>query len=170
MLRQDYLDLLDDVDAVTIARQTVELTTFLWDLHQQGKLRTDFRPLDVGIGHHVPCHIKALGAPAGPRLLGLIPRLRVHSIDVSCSGMAGTFGLLTRNHETALAAGAPMLRELSRPRALFGSTECSSCRMQMEDGARKRTLHPVEYLALAYGLMPEIAHRLQQPVRLRGLR
>ena len=28
--------------------------------------------------------------------------------------------------------------------------------MQMEDGAGKRTLHPVQYLALAYGLMPEL--------------
>lgn len=170
MLRQDYLDLLDDVDAATIARQTVELTTFLWDLHQQGRLRTDFQPIDAGIGHHVPCHVKALGAPAGPLLLGLIPKLRVHTIDVSCSGMAGTYGLATQNHATSLAAGAPMLRELSRPRALFGSTECSSCRLQMEDAVRKRTLHPVEYLALAYGLLPEVAEHLQRPIPERGRR
>ena len=51
-----------------------------------------------------------------------------------------------------------------------GSTECSSCRMQMEDGAGKRTLHPVQYLALAYGLMPELAARLKEPVRERVLR
>ena len=57
-----------------------------------------------------------------------------------------------------------MLREMGRPRVLFGSTECGTCRLQMEDGAGKRTLHPVQYLALAYGLMPEIAHRLQQPL------
>src|SRR5207253_7882499 len=136
------LDLLDDCDAATVAGQTVELCSFLWDLHQKGRLRTDLRPLDLGVGHHVPCHIKALGAAAGPLLLGLIPRLRVHLIDVSCSGMAGTFGLGTDHYETSLAAGAPMLRELGRPLALFGATECSSCRMQMEDGARKRTLHP----------------------------
>jgi len=170
MLRQDYLDLLDDVDAVTVAGQVVELTAFLWELHRRGKLRTDFRRLDLGIGHHVPCHVKALGTPAGPRLLGLIPGLRVHTIDVSCSGMAGTYGLATRNRATSLAAGAPMLRELDRPRALFGSTECSSCRLQMEDGALKRTLHPVEYLAFAYGLMPEVARRLQEPIRDRVLR
>ena len=49
-----------------------------------------------------------------------------------------------------------MLDELRRPRVLFGSTECSTCRMQMEDGGGKRTLHPAQYLALAYGLMPEL--------------
>ena len=165
MFRQDYADLVDDVDIPLLAQHTVELTKFLSDLHESGKLRTDFRPIDAGIGHHVPCHIKALGAAAGPGLLGLIPALRVFPIDVSCSGMAGTFGLRSDNYETSLAAGAPMLAELRRPRALFGAAECSSCRMQMEEGAGKRTLHPVQYLALAYGLLPEIEHRLKEPMR-----
>jgi Fe-S oxidoreductase len=159
------LDLIDDPDARVVAERTVELTSFLWDLHQAGRLRTDFRPLEISIGHHVPCHLKALGRrPAGPGLLALIPRLRVHTIDVSCSGMAGTFGLKAENYEVSRQAGGPMLEELARPRVLFGSTECSTCRLQMEDGSRKRTLHPVQYLALAYGLMPELIQRLKAPV------
>jgi Fe-S oxidoreductase len=166
MLRQDYLDLVDDRDARLVAERTVELTTFLGELHQGSKLRTDLQPLDFSVGHHVPCHLKALGRPVtGPTLLSAIPTLRVHAIDVSCSGMAGTFGLRTANHKTSLAAGAPMLAELAKSGANYGATECGSCRMQMEDGARKRTLHPVQYLALAYGLMPELQKRLQEPIR-----
>jgi FAD/FMN-containing dehydrogenase/Fe-S oxidoreductase len=166
MLRHDCLDLLDDFDARLVAKRTVELTSFLWDLHQQGKLRLDFQPVDFSVGHHVPCHLKALGRPpAGPALLALIPGLRVHTIDVSCSGMAGTFGLKAENYRVSLEAGRPMLEELARPRVLFGSTECSTCRLQMEDGGRKRTLHPVQYLALAYGLMPELSQRLKEPIR-----
>ena len=64
-----------------------------------------------------------------------------------------------------MLAGRPMLEELSRPTAQFGSTECSTCRLQMEDGAGKRTLHPAQYLALAYGLVPELARRLREPIR-----
>jgi Fe-S oxidoreductase len=166
MLRQDYLDLIDDPDAKLVAERTVELTAFLWDLHQHGRLRTDFRPLGLSLGHHVPCHIKALGRPpAGPLLLSLIPGLRVHTIDVSCSGMAGTFGLKADHYETSLEAGRPMLDEVRRPRVLFGSTECSTCRMQMEDGGGKRTLHPAQYLALAYGLLPDVARRLREPIK-----
>jgi FAD/FMN-containing dehydrogenase/Fe-S oxidoreductase len=165
MLTQDMLDLIDDADVRMVAERTVELTSFLWSLHERGELRTDFQPLDLSLGHHVPCHLKALGqAPAGPALLALIPRLRVHTIDVSCSGMAGTFGLKAENYELSLQAGRPMLEEFSRPRVLFGSTECSPCRLQMEDGGRKRTLHPVQYLALAYGLMPDLAKRLDEPI------
>jgi FAD/FMN-containing dehydrogenase/Fe-S oxidoreductase len=165
MFRQDALDLLDDSDAKLVAGQTVEATAYLWDLHQQGLLRTDFRPLDLAVGHHVPCHLKALGrAPAGPSLLGLIPGLRVHTIDVSCSGMAGTFGLKSANYQTSLEAGRPMLEALAGPGALYGSTECSTCRLQMEDGAGKRTLHPAQYLALAYGYLPELQKRLRKPL------
>ena len=161
MLRQDYLDLLDDPDARLVADRTIELTSYLWELHERGALPSDFRPLSVALGHHVPCHIKALGRPAaGPSLLNLIPGIKVHTIDVSCSGMAGTYGLRAASYETSLAAGKPMLDELRRPRVLFGSTECSACRMQMEEGSGKRTLHPVQYLGMAYGLMPQLGRRL----------
>jgi Fe-S oxidoreductase len=120
----------------------------------------------VTVGHHVPCHLKALGKPAaGPALLELIPGLRLQRIDVSCSGMAGTFGFKAENYAVSLEAGRPMLDLLRRPAILFGATECSSCRLQIEDGARKRTLHPIQYLALAYGLMPQLANRLCEPIR-----
>jgi FAD/FMN-containing dehydrogenase/Fe-S oxidoreductase len=166
MVQQDYISLVEGPDARLVADQVVELTSFLWGLHQQGRLRTDFQRLELALGHHVPCHIKALGKPpAGPSLLGLIPGVRVTTIDVSCSGMAGTFGLGATNYEASLSAGEPMLRELGRPYALFGSTECSTCRLQMEDGSGKRTLHPAQYLALAYGLMPELERRLREPRR-----
>ena len=62
-----------------------------------------------------------------------------------------------------------MLQELRRPKSMYGSTECSTCRMQMEHGGRKRTLHPAQFLALAYRLMPEIAERLNEPISERVL-
>ena len=78
--------------------------------------------------------------------------------------MAGTWGLKSDNFATSLAAGAGLIAELDRPRVLFGATECSACRMQMEQGTGKRTLHPVQYLAYAYGLLPELGARLARPL------
>ena len=57
------------------------------------------------------------------------------------------------------------LRASFRPEIQYGSSECSSCRMQMQEGAGKRALHPVQYLALAYGLLPELKRRLEAPLR-----
>ncbi len=164
-LTSDYLDLIDDPSARVVADHTIELTAFLDELRERGRLRTDFEPLNLSIGWHVPCHLKALGRPpAAARLLSLIPGLEVHQIDESCSGMAGTFGLKRRNYWASLEAGRPMLEELRRPHVLAGAAECSACRMQMEEGSGKRALHPVQYLALAYGLMPQVADRLRKPL------
>lgn len=165
MLTEDYPLLLDDPDAALVAANTVELTTFLGELHTAGRLRTDFAALDLTLGHHVPCHVKALRGPvAGPGLLSLIPGVTVHTIDAGCSGMGGTWGLKAANFDTSLAAGRRLFAELDRPRVLFGSTECGACRMQMQQGTRKRTLHPVQYLAYAYGLLPEVEAKLRKPL------
>jgi len=166
MLTQDYLDLFDDGDTRLAAEHTHELGQFLWNLHEQARLPLNFgMPLDLQVGHHVPCHVKALGVmPAGPKLLGLIPGVRLFPIDKSCSGMAGGYGLTKANYLPSLAAGKPMLDEMRRPRVMFGSTECGACRMQIQHGSGKRTMHPVQYLALAYGLMPELGERLMKPL------
>ena len=162
--RLDALGLSDDPEVKLVADRTVELTAYLWGLHEAGRLRTDFQPLPVSVGHHVPCHIKALrDGVHGPALLALIPQMTVNTIDLSCSGMAGPYGLNARNLPTSLAAGKPMLDELARPRHRYGSSECSACRLQMQQGTGKRALHPVQYLALAYGLMPSLADRLDRP-------
>jgi Fe-S oxidoreductase/FAD/FMN-containing dehydrogenase len=162
--RLDALGLSDDPEVRLVADRTIELTSYLWTLHEAGRLRTDFQPLPVSVGHHVPCHVKALrDGVHGPALLALIPRLQVNTMDVSCSGMAGTYGLNAKNLPTSLAAGRPMLDEFARPKHLYGSSECSACRLQMQGATGKRVLHPVQYLALAYGLMPSLADRLRKP-------
>ena len=78
-LTQDYLDLLDEPDAKLVAAHTVELTAFLYAVASKRGTQNRLRiPIDIAtIGHHVPCHIKALPGPiAGPELLRLIPGLK----------------------------------------------------------------------------------------------
>ena len=119
------------------------------------------------MGYHQPCHLRALniGTP-GLDLIRRIPEIDVEFIDRGCSGMAGTFGLKAGNYAVSLEAGRPMLEELKRPRVLFGSTECSTCRMQMEEGSGKRTLHPAQYLAFAYGPAPSFPIDPHMKIRL----
>ena len=74
--------------------------------------------------------------------------------------MAGTFGLLHKNYRNSLRAGWKLISRL-RDRTLHaGTTECSACKIQMEQGTTKPTIHPIKLLALSYGLMPEIARLL----------
>lgn len=164
-LTHEYPALLDDDDSRLVAANTSEACTYLWRLHQSGKLQLDLEPINAILGYHQPCHVKALqaGAP-GENLLRLVPGLVVERTENSCSGMAGTFGLKRENYRASLRAGRALIGSLRSPRLQAGTTECSACKIQMEQGAGKPTIHPVKLLALAYGLMPEVSDLLSAPV------
>ena len=164
-LTHEYPALLDDDDSRLVAANTSEACTYLWRLHQSGELQLDLEPINAILGYHQPCHVKALqaGAP-GENLLRLIPGLVVERTENSCSGMAGTVGLKRENYRASLRAGRALIGSLRSPRLQAGTTECSACKIQMEQGAGKPTIHPVKLLALAYGLMPEVSELLSAPV------
>ena len=62
---------------------------------------------------------------------------------------------------TSLRAGRGLLTRLRDGDIEIGSTECSACRMQMEQNSPKRTLHPVKLLSLGYGLSPSLRRQLK---------
>ncbi|MGH7127923.1 MAG: heterodisulfide reductase-related iron-sulfur binding cluster, partial [Planctomycetaceae bacterium] len=160
-LKHEYPLLLDHPDAAPVAARTIEAGAYLERLHQQGRLKTDFQPLSLDAGYHLPCHLKALGGSSALlRLLALIPELRVHRIEQGCSGMAGAFGLLQENFRTSIRIGWGLISRMRDEDLTIGLTECSSCKIQMEQGTPKPTLHPIKLLALSYGLMPEIRQKL----------
>ncbi len=106
-LTHEYPALIDDDDARLVAENSSEACTYLWRLHQAGRLQLDFRPVNVVLGYHLPCHLKALqvGSP-GESLLRLIPGLVVDRIHTGCSGMAGTYGLQREHYRASLRADA----------------------------------------------------------------
>ena len=124
-------------------------------------MKLDFSPIDAVLGYHQPCHQRALnvGSP-GYNLLRLIPRLVIRHLDHGCSGMAGTYGLKRKNYRNSLRVGWNLISSLRDPAIQCGTTECSACKMQMEQGTTKPTLHPLKLLAHAYGLMPDVARLL----------
>jgi FAD/FMN-containing dehydrogenase/Fe-S oxidoreductase len=164
-LRREYLHLLgNDSDATLVSENSFDACQYLWQFHQRGKLQLNFRPLDLTVSYHMPCHLKALevGAP-GLNLMQLVPGLRVQHVERGCSGMAGMFGFSKRNYRASLRAGLPLMTELRNGGRQAGATECSTCRVQMEQGTDVPTIHPIKLLALAYGLMPELGERLRAP-------
>lgn len=160
-LTHEYLNLLDSDDARLVAANTSEACAYLWKLHQNGKLELDLTPVNAMLGYHQPCHMRVLGAgTAGLNLLRLIPGVMTKHMEHGCSGMAGTFGLKQKNYRNSLRAGWGLITALREPGLQLGATECSTCKMQMEQGTAKPTIHPLKMLALSYGLMPEIAQLL----------
>jgi Fe-S oxidoreductase len=163
-LKHEYPQLLDHEDAKAVAAASSEACTFLWKMHTMGKLQLDFKPLHYTLGYHAPCHLLALqvGTP-GKNLLGLIPGLRIHHLEEGCSGMAGTYGLTSENYRHSLRGGLRLINRMRKPSIQAGTTECSACKIQMEQGTNKPTIHPLKLLALSYGLMPDVAKLLTTP-------
>jgi FAD/FMN-containing dehydrogenase/Fe-S oxidoreductase len=156
-LTREYPQLLGDDDARLVAENTSEACHYLWRMHQQGKLQLDFQPLAASLGYHQPCHLKALQiASPGENLLRLIPGLQVMHVERGCSGMAGTYGLKKENYRNSLRAGWGLISAIRELPIQAGTTECSTCKIQMEQGTSKPTIHPLKLLALAYHLMPEL--------------
>ena len=164
MLRQEYVKLTDDLDATLVAQNTMDLGQYLAGLDARGQLPAPHEPLNARVGYHQPCHLRALdvGLP-GLELIRKIPGLDVEFIDRGCSGMGGTYGLGRDQFRTSLRAGRELLRRLKDKDIEIGSTECGACRIQMEQGQTKRTLHPIKLLSLGYGLNPLLRQHFKDP-------
>ncbi len=166
MLRHDALDLLDDADARLVAAQTVESTAFLVGPAPARQPAHGFRrrcrsPSAImcrAISRRWAGRRWAGTAVVDPGAARAYDRRELlgHGRHVRSEG--GELRNLAGGGP-ADAGGAATGRT-----CLFGSTECSTCRMQMEDGGGNRTLHPAQYLALAYGYLPELRERLRQPI------
>jgi FAD/FMN-containing dehydrogenase/Fe-S oxidoreductase len=165
-LKYEYPMILNHPDVDVLAAQVIDAGAYLADLHHNGRLKTDFRPLNLEVAYHTPCHLKALecGTPLAD-LLSLIPQLRLRKIEKGCSGMAGAYGLTERNFRTSIRIGWDLITAMREPDLDAGVTECSGCKFQMEQGTVTPTVHPLKLLAYAYGLMPEIESKLRPTKR-----
>ena len=154
-LKDEYLYFIDTDETRALARATRDAMDYLRELDREGLLKKDFkRPVPVAFGYHAPCHLKALhvGVP-GVDLVRQVPGASVREIHRGCCGIAGTYGMKKENFDTSMAAGAGLIEELRRADLVLGMSECSTCKMQMEQGSEKPTIHPLKILAHAYGLM-----------------
>ena len=167
-LQQEYPKLVDHPDVHVVAEQVIDAGELLGQLESEGKLKHGFKSIVADASYHTPCHTRAVH-PTSPyrALLKLIPGLRTKAIELGCSGMGGTFGLTKENFEASLAIGRPLIDHMSSGLAGLGITECSSCRLQMQQESSVPTIHPILLLAYSYGLMPEIERRLRPTSRKR---
>ncbi|WP_169976705.1 FAD-binding and (Fe-S)-binding domain-containing protein [Tautonia rosea] len=164
MLRREYLKLTDDLDAKLVAANTMDVGHYLHGLRSRGLLPRPHVPIHAKVGYHLPCHLRTLniGMPSFD-LLRQIPELDVEHLDRGCSGMAGTYGMARTHFRSSLRSGRGLRHRLRDPDLELASAECSTCRMQMEQGNRKRSFHPITLLAMSYGLLPGQMRTLREP-------
>jgi Fe-S oxidoreductase len=100
---------------------------------------------------HGHCHQKAFDAmPAVEKVLGLVPGLKISTVQTSCCGMAGSFGYEAEHYEVSMK-----MAEMSLLPAVRSSADAvlvadgTSCRHQIADGTGREAIHVARLLAQA---------------------
>ena len=137
---------MEDVAVISLA--TRELTAFVAELVESGKLAAEASQTNLSVAYHVSCRARALGI--GGIGIGLIKRIggvSVNLVDRGCCGMAGAWGMEASNAWLSAAAGEPMLKQLADLKCDIGVTDCAACKAQMSNVLTGRVAHPLQLFA-----------------------
>ena len=139
-LRDEFKSMLPGPESQALAARAVLFEEFLAAEHQAGRLKLKLRALPQKKALlHGHCHQKAFGAMSSvQQVLGLVPELKVQTVEASCCGMAGAFGYEAAHYEVSMnMAEASLLPALRNADAdtLFVA-DGTSCRHQIHDGLR----------------------------------
>jgi FAD/FMN-containing dehydrogenase/Fe-S oxidoreductase len=114
-----------------------------------GKLK--FRATEQQVLLHGHCHQKAFDVmPAVEKVLGMVPGLKVATIQTSCCGMAGSFGYEAEHYEVSMKMAElnllPAVRNAPQAKVVADGT---SCRHQITDGTGREAVHVARLLESA---------------------
>ena len=150
MIKDEYIDLIDDPRAQIVADNTYTFEEFVQVFSQKGEFDIPFGDLNKDVLVHGHCHQKALwGMGPSEATLGLPKGYDVTSIDSGCCGMAGSFGYEAEHYDVSLKVGESRLLQVVReadPNAEVAAAGLS-CRQQILHATGRTARHPAEVLA-----------------------
>lgn len=142
LLGVDNSDVRDDIDLATRA---------IFRLIEEGnikiKFRSDFR---MRVAYHTACHMEKLGwSLYSINLLRMIPGVELTVLDSQCCGIAGTYGFKKENYPTSQGIGNSLFSKIETANPEFVSTDCETCKWQIEMSTNYKVKHPISILAEA---------------------
>jgi Fe-S oxidoreductase len=149
-LRDEYRVMLPGTEA--LAKNSLLFEEFLANEASAGRLKLNLKAVASKALLHGHCHQKAYATMgAVERALRLVPQLDVRTIESSCCGMAGSFGYEAEHYEVSMEMGEasllPAVREASAGTLIVA--DGTSCRHQIEHGAKRQALHVARVLERA---------------------
>jgi glycerol-3-phosphate dehydrogenase subunit C len=147
-----------DPDVARLSKSTFDLSEYVVDIAKKEGLAPGLKPLPGGVSLHLACHARAqnMGAKAAD-MLRLLPQPDLDVIE-RCSGHGGSWGVKKENFAVAMKVGRPAARQVAKEEKAFLSSECPLAALHLQQGVEAlehktvETLHPIELMALSYGL------------------
>ncbi|MBU1261275.1 MAG: anaerobic glycerol-3-phosphate dehydrogenase subunit C [Planctomycetes bacterium] len=146
----------DSPDAKIVSENTFELFDYLKGLMGRVKIAAAASSglAKTNFVHHTPCHLIAMGDKSSSiEVLKQLAGIEVRQLDGGCCGIAGTFGFSEKNYDLSMQIGKNLAEKIEKSGADTVLTECSTCRMQIEQMTGKEVIHPIKVLAQAFGLL-----------------
>ena len=132
-------------------RDSIELATrYIYRMLSTGdvKLRFKKNAPKLRVAYHTACHMEKLGwAYYSIELLRMIPSVELIALDSQCCGIGGTYGFKKENYATSQAVGDSLFRKIEASGCDVVSTDCETCKWQIEMSTSKSVSHPIEILA-----------------------
>ena len=134
-------------------RDSIELATrYIYRMLSSGdvKLRFKKNAPKLRVAYHTACHMEKLGwAYYSIELLRMIPSVELIALDSQCCGIGGTYGFKKENYATSQAVGDSLFRKIEASGCDVVSTDCETCKWQIEMSTSKEVIHPLSILAQA---------------------
>jgi glycerol-3-phosphate dehydrogenase subunit C len=156
MVRKEWPELVPTDQARRVAAGTVDVMELL---EQQRRDKTLSRTFERGLGriaYHAACHLRAqkIGYPA-VRVLNVLPDTEVEVIE-QCSAVDGTWGMKTQHYEMGRRYAQKLVRGIEAVEPKRVVTDCALSARRILAETDHAPLHPVEAMAEAYGLAPDV--------------
>ncbi len=151
-LQQELKHYVAAADAELVSANCFELMSYLLELFRQGRLvKPGHKPTGEYL-YHCPCHLYAVGGcGASIELLEKLCGISAVDLRAGCCGLAGTFGMQKKNLELSAKIAEGLKKAIEQAPTGAVLTECSACKMQIEQISGRAVIHPVKILAEAYG-------------------
>ena len=111
-----------------------------------GGIRND---TEQPIVYHAPCHLRAQGnGLPGMELLKRLPGIKPVNANAGCCGISGSYGFKKEKYDIAQEVGSELFDIVRKNPCKYASSECGTCRVQIEHGSGKKAIHPVSILRM----------------------
>jgi glycerol-3-phosphate dehydrogenase subunit C len=146
-----------------LARATFDVSEYVVDIAKKEGLAPGLKTLPGGVSLHLACHARAQNkGQKAAEMLRLLPEPDVAVIE-RCSGHGGSWGVMKENFAVALKVGRPVARQAAASGKAYLASECPLAGLHIAQGMETQDAakpppeprHPIELMALAYGLLPQ---------------
>ena len=151
----------DDADVMAVQEAMYDPFEYLMARHKDGLLKLDFKAALGKVSYHIPCHgrVQKIGRKTEEvfKLINQTVPVQLNTVE-RCSGHAGTYGVKSAFHETAMKIGKPVFKAMAKDAPDYISSDCALAGHHIAQGMAENALpsaklaHPLSLMRIAYGL------------------